>query len=53
MLNSEQMLPGRIRNMRQMKDLLGAEDVVLAEIERMIEDMYRRESMLHEELVNE
>ncbi len=53
MLNSEQMLPGRIRSMRQMKDLLDAEDVVLAEIERMIEDMYRRESMLHEELVNE
>lgn len=53
MLNSEQMLPGRIRNMRQMKELLDAEDVVLAEIERMIEDMYRRESMLHEELVNE
>lgn len=53
MLNSEQMLPGRIRNMRQMKDLLDAEDIVLAEIERMIEDMYRRESMLHEELVNE
>lgn len=53
MLNSEQMLPARVRQMRQMGELLDAEDLVLAEIEHMIEEMYGRAAMLHEELVNE
>lgn len=52
-LNNNQMLPARVRNMRQMKEILDAEDIVLAEIERMIDEMYQRASMLHEELVNE
>ncbi len=53
MLNSEQMLPRRVRTMRQMQDLLNAEDLILAEIERIIEDMYRKASLIKEELVNE
>lgn len=52
-LNNGQMLPARVRNMRQMKDVLNAEDVVLFEIERTVEKMYERESLLHEELINE
>lgn len=52
-LNSEQMLPARVRGMRQMKELLGAEDAVLAELERILDEMYQRASQLHEELVNE
>lgn len=52
-LNNNQMLPERIRNMRQMNDVINAEDIVLAEIEQIIDEMYRRTSMLHEELVNE
>lgn len=52
-LNNEQMLPARVRKMRQMEDLLNAEDIILAEIERIIEAMYQEAAMLHEELVNE
>ncbi len=53
LLNNEQMLPERVRNMRQMKDLLNAEDILLAEIEKIIDEMYQRASLLHEELINE
>lgn len=52
-LNNEQMLPSRVRKMRQMEDLLNAEDIILAEIERMIEAMYQEAALLHEELINE
>ena len=52
-LNSNQMLPARVRNMRQMNDVLNAEDIILAEIEQIIDEMYQRASLLHEELVNE
>lgn len=52
-LNSEQMLPARVRKMRQMEDLLNVEDIILAEIERIIDDMYVAAALLHEELVNE
>ena len=52
-LNNSQMLPARVRNMRQMNDVLNAEDIILAEIERIIDEMYQRASLLHEELVNE
>lgn len=52
-LNNEQMLPERVRKMRQMEDLLNAEDLVLAQIERIIEEMYAQAALLHEELVNE
>lgn len=52
-LNNNQMLPARIRNMRQMNDVLNAEDIILAEIERIIDEMYQRASLLHEEMVNE
>ena len=52
-LNSEQMLPARVRKMRQMEDLLNVEDIILAEIERIIDEMYGAAALLHEELVNE
>lgn len=52
-LNSEQMLPARVRKMRQMEDLLNVEDIILAEIERIIDEMYGTAALLHEELVNE
>ena len=52
-LNNSQMLPARVRNMRQMNDVLNAEDIILAEIERIIDEMYQRASLLHEELINE
>ena len=52
-LNSEQMLPARVRKMRQMEDLLNVEDIILIEIERIIDEMYGAASLLHEELVNE
>lgn len=52
-LNSEQMLPARVRKMRQMEDLLNVEDIILAEIERIIDEMYGVAALLHEELVNE
>lgn len=52
-LNSEQMLPTRVRKMRQMEDLLNVEDIILAEIERIIDEMYGAAALLHEELVNE
>lgn len=52
-LNSEQMLPSRVRKMRQMDDLLTVEDLVLAEIEQIINEMYDAAALLHEELVNE
>lgn len=52
-LNNHQMLPMRTRNMRQMTDVLNAEDVVLGEIEKIINEMYGRALLLHEELVNE
>lgn len=53
MLNDSHMLPERVRNIRQMKDVLDAEDLVIAEIEAVIEEMYQRAELLHEELVNE
>lgn len=31
-LNNSQMLPARVRNMRQMNDVLNAEDIILAEL---------------------
>ena len=46
-LNNSQMLPARVRNMRQMNDVLNAEDIILAEIERIIDEMYQRASLLH------
>lgn len=52
-LNNSQMLPARIRNMRQMNEVLNAEDIILAEVEQIIDEMYQRTSLLHEELVNE
>lgn len=52
-LNSEQMLPARVRKMRQMEDLLNVEDIILTEIERIIDEMYGAAALLHEELVNE
>ena len=48
MLNDSHMLPERVRNMRQMKDVLDAEDLILAEIEAMIDEMYQRAKLLHE-----
>ncbi len=39
--------------MRQMHELLDAEDIVLAEIEKIIDGMYSKASLLHETLVNE
>lgn len=53
MLNESHMLPERVRNMRQMKEVLDAEDLVLTEIEAVIDEMYQRAELLHEELVNE
>lgn len=52
-LNDNHMLPERVRNMRQMKDVLTAEDIILIEVERIIDEMYQRASLLHEELINE
>lgn len=52
-LNDSGMLPKHIRRMRQMNEVLDAEDIILAEIEKIIDEMYDRASLLHEELVNE
>lgn len=52
-LNDSHMLPDRVRNMRQMQDVLTVEDIILTELEKIIDEMYRRASVLHEELVNE
>ncbi len=52
-LNDIHMLPTHVRKMRQMNDLLDAEDLILQEIEKIIDEIYLRASMLHEELVNE
>lgn len=52
-LNNKQMLPDRIRNMRQMSELLNVEDIVLVEIEQMVNEMYQRASLLHKERINE
>ena len=52
-LNDSHMLPERVRNMRQMNDVLTAEDAVLAEVWQILDGMYQRASMLHEERVNE
>lgn len=52
-LNNKHMLPDRIRNMRQLREILNAEDVVISEIENIINGMHQRASMLHEELINE
>lgn len=52
-LNNSHMLPERVRSMRQMREVLSAEDIILGEIEQIITEMYQRASMLHEELVNE
>ncbi len=53
LLNNEQMLPARIRKMRQMEELLNAENVILEEMEHIIDEMYQRASFLQEELINE
>lgn len=37
-LNNEQMLPAKCRSMRQMNELLDSEDIILAEIERIIDN---------------
>lgn len=52
-LNNKQMLPAKIRGMKQMQEVLTAEDTILSEIEQMIDEMYQRASQLHEELINE
>lgn len=52
-LNDNHMLPDRVRNMRQMQDVLTVEDITLAEMEKIIDEMYQRASLLHEELINE
>lgn len=52
-LNNGQMLPGQVRKMRQMNELLDAEDGILDEFEKVLEEMYQRASFLHEELINE
>ena len=52
-LDDSHMLPDRVRNMRQLKDVLAVEKIILDEIEKNIDEMYIRASMLHEELVNE
>lgn len=52
-LNDSHMLPERVRRMRQMDDVLTVEDIVLIEIEKIIDEMYQRAAMLHEELINE
>lgn len=52
-LNNRQMLPDRVRGMRQMSDLLQAEELVLDELERALEGICVRVSSINEELVNE
>lgn len=52
-LNNAQMLPARGRSMRQMNDVLNAEETILNEIEIILDGLYDRSSLLHEELVNE
>lgn len=52
-LNNKQMLPARVRKMRQMEDILNAEDIILAELEKVIDEIYQSALLLHEELVNE
>ena len=52
-LNNNQMLPVRVRTMRQMKEVLDAEDIVLEEIEQILEDIRQRVSLLRVELINE
>ena len=52
-LNSKQMLPDRVRHMRQMGEILDAEDEMLAVLEINIEAMNKKMELLHEELVNE
>lgn len=53
MLNHEQMLPVKIRSMRQMGELLDAEDLILVEFEEAIGELYEIWEGLKEELVNE
>lgn len=52
-LNNSQMLPDRVRKMRQMEDILRVEDNALALFEAQIDELYQRASRLHEELINE
>lgn len=52
-LNNKQMLPARVRSMRQMNDLLDAEDEILAQIEQIIEEAHKRHLLIHKVLVNE
>ncbi len=52
-LNDSHMLPERVRNMRQMEDVLNAEDIILVEIVKIIDEIYQRASLFHEELINE
>lgn len=52
-LNNKQMLPDRVRSMKQMNDLLAAEDIIITETEQIIDEIYRRASLLHKVLVNE
>ncbi len=52
-LNDNHMLPAKIRNMRQMGDILNAEEIILGELEKIIDGMYERAFILHEETINE
>lgn len=52
-LNSINMLPDWVRKIRQIGETLDAEQSVLDELELIIDDIYRRLSLIHEELVNE
>lgn len=52
-LNSINMFPDWLRKIRQFGETLDAEQSILDELELIIDDIYRRLSLIHEELVNE
>lgn len=52
-LNSINMFPDWLRKIRQFGETLDAEQSILDELELIINDIYRRLSLIHEELVNE
>lgn len=52
-LNSINMFPDWVRKIRQIGETLDAEQSVLDELEIIIDDIYQRLSLVHEELVNE
>lgn len=52
-LNNSQMLPDRVRKMRQMEDILQVEENALELLAERIDKLYQRASRLHEELINE